>query len=143
MRWVEDDGGRSRYFKGEAGDCVTRAIAIATGQDYKVVYDELAERMREAGSPRSARNGVPRSLYEVYLFDLGWIWHPTMAIGQGCKTHLREGEVPMEGPVIARLSRHVTAVVGGVIHDTFDPSRDGTRCVYGMYEPGLGVALGD
>ena len=35
------DGGRSNYFKGEAGDCVVRAIAIATNTDYKVVYDEL------------------------------------------------------------------------------------------------------
>ena len=32
-----------------------------------------------------------------------------------------------------RLSRHITAVVDGVIHDTHDPSRKGTRCVYGYW----------
>ena len=26
-----NDGGRSQYFKGTGGDCVTRAISIATG----------------------------------------------------------------------------------------------------------------
>jgi hypothetical protein len=30
MEMVFDDGGRSRYFKGQCRDCVTRAIAIAT-----------------------------------------------------------------------------------------------------------------
>ena len=39
MRWVYHDGGRSQYFKGTTGDCVTRAIAIATGIDYRKVYD--------------------------------------------------------------------------------------------------------
>ena len=35
-----NDGGRSRYFKAQkVGDCVTRAFAIATGKDYKEVYD--------------------------------------------------------------------------------------------------------
>ena len=32
------------------------------------------------------------------------------------------------------VSKHITAVVDGVIHDTFDPSRDGTRCVYGYWQ---------
>ena len=31
------------------------------------------------------------------------------------------------------LSRHMCAVIDGVIHDTYDPSRDGTRAVYGYY----------
>ena len=32
-----------------------------------------------------------------------------------------------------RLSKHITAVVNGVIHDTYDPSRGGSRCVYGVW----------
>ena len=31
MQFKHSDGGRSQYFKGTAGDCVTRAIAIADG----------------------------------------------------------------------------------------------------------------
>jgi len=41
LNFTYSDGGRSNYFKGEAGDCVVRAIAIATEIDYKVIYDKL------------------------------------------------------------------------------------------------------
>src|SRR5262249_25544907 len=43
-RWVKDDGGRGgsgipRGRKGEIGDCVARAIAIATQKPYREVHD--------------------------------------------------------------------------------------------------------
>jgi len=41
LNFIYSDGGRSNYFKGEAGDCVVRAISIATEIDYKVIYDKL------------------------------------------------------------------------------------------------------
>lgn len=141
LRWVFNDGGRSTYFVGSAGDCVTRAIAIGAGLDYRAVYDDLAERMAGlapvAGRPnrgkRSARNGIPRAVYVNYLARLGWDWHPTMTIGSGCRVHLAVDEVPMSGRVIVRLSRHLTTVVDGVVHDTHDPGRNGTRCCYGYW----------
>jgi hypothetical protein len=38
MTFVHDDGGRvAAGFKGHAGDCVVRAIAIATGIPYRQV----------------------------------------------------------------------------------------------------------
>src|SRR5262245_24635404 len=45
-RWVYDDGGRhgsgiSRGRKDEVGDCVARAIAIATEKPYREVHDAL------------------------------------------------------------------------------------------------------
>lgn len=33
-----------------------------------------------------------------------------------------------------RFEENVCAVVDGVIFDTHDPSRDGTRCVYGYFK---------
>ena len=147
MRFVEDDGGRSLAgFKGTTGDCVTRAIAIATGKPYREVYDALHDGMREFATGRSKaakcsaarsggtspRNGVHRKVYESYLLSLGWTWTPTMKIGSGCTTHLRAGELP-GGRLVVRVSKHVTAVIDGEVHDTYDPSYDGTRCVYGYY----------
>lgn len=74
--FVYDDGGRADAgYRGDTRDCVTRAIAIATGRPYR------------------------------------------------------------DGRIIVRLSRHISAVIDGVIHDTYDPSRDGTRCVYGYWKP--------
>jgi hypothetical protein len=138
MQVIYDDGGREDAgFVGEAGDCVTRAIAIATGVPYKLVYAAINERAKterpRTGSQRSsARNGVHRSTYHQYMLDLGWHWTPTMGIGTGCTVHLREGELP-GGRIIVRISKHVCAVIDGVIHDTHDPQRDGNRCCYGYY----------
>jgi hypothetical protein len=44
----------------------------------------------------------------------------------------RNGELPI-GRLIVSVSKHLVAVVDGVIHDTHDPSRAGTRCVYGYW----------
>jgi hypothetical protein len=81
------------------------------------------------------RTGVRRSSIRRYMKALGWKWTPTMFIGSGCKVHLRDGELPM-GRLVVDVSRHEVAVIDGVIHDTHDPSRDGTRCVYGYYQLG-------
>ena len=55
-----------------------------------------------------------------------------MLVGQGCKVHLRSEELP-SGILIVAVSRHLTVVKNGVIYDTHDCSRDGTRCVYGYW----------
>lgn len=134
LPWRYDDGGRTDAgFRGDAGDCVTRALAIASGRPYRDVYDALAARMALRGRPRSARNGVPRVVYDAVLGEWGAEWTPTMRVGEGCRVHLRVGEVPMTGALVVRLSRHLSAVVDGVVLDTYDPGRDGTRCVYGYW----------
>ena len=133
MIWVFDDGGRKATGRqGRAGDCVVRAIAIAADLDYEDVYNELAERAKRRGKPRSARDGVSPKEYKPYLDELGFRWVPCMTIGSGCQVHLRTNELP-DGRLIVRLSRHLSAVIDGIIRDTFDPSRDGTRCVYGYW----------
>ena len=137
--FIQDDGGRSGAgFKGSTGDCVTRAIAIATGVSYSEVYsaiNEASENERPGTRKRgksSARTGVHKPTYRKYLQSLGWTWTPTMAIGSGCKVHLTASELP-SGRLIVSVSRHLVAVIDGVIHDTHDPSRGGTRCVYGYF----------
>lgn len=131
--WVYNDGGRCRAgYKGDARDCVARAIAIASLRPYEVVYADLSDRSKAAGGARSARNGVAKKIIRQYLAELGWEWTPTMGIGTGCTVHLRADELPA-GRIIVSASRHLVAVINGVIHDTHDSSRDGTRCVYGYW----------
>ena len=142
MKVVINDGGRKAAgFKGHADDCVARAIATVTGKPYAEVYARLA---RETGEQRaskrtkkrsaSARNGVnvKRKWFDVYMAELGLVWTPTMQIGQGCKVHLRADELP-PGRLVVSVSKHYTAVVDGVVHDTHNPTRGGTRCVYGYW----------
>lgn len=142
MRFVHNDGGRAAAgYKGDAGDCVARSIAIAAELPYAEVYKRLAagvgrqRDMRRTGSrAASARNGVntTRKWFRDYMTELGFVWVPTMQIGSGCKVHLREGELPM-GRLVVAVSKHYTAVIDGVIHDTGDPGREGSRCVYGYW----------
>ena len=139
MEFIYNDGGRSKYFKGRTGDCVVRAICNATGKDYKEVYDAInqlakAERtgVRKRGKS-NARTGVYKTTYKKYLESIGWKWVSCMGIGTGCTTHLDENELP-SGTLIVKLSRHLACVKDGVLYDTYDCTRDGTRCVYGYWK---------
>lgn len=138
-RFRFDDGGRhAAGYKGLVGDCAVRSAAIATGKSYQEVYDDINRLSKlERKSKRveiisSSRNGVCRKIYDPYIKSLGWVWKPTMSIGSGCRTHLLAEELP-GGNLIVRVSKHMTAMIDGVIHDIGDPSRGGTRCVYGYY----------
>jgi hypothetical protein len=142
--WVYDDGGRAAAgYRGTApGDCAVRAAAIASGLPYRQVYDlvnELAQRERTGKRKRGrshARTGVYSGLMQWLLRDTWhWRWVPTMQIGSGCKVHVRADELP-DGPLVLNLSKHYAAWVDGAVRDTHDPSRDGTRCVYGFWWPG-------
>jgi hypothetical protein len=141
MRFVYNDGGRADAgYQGRAGDCVVRAIAIAMTRSYADVYRELAEgTLRERGrrgasGHRTARRGIhtSRAWFRTYMVQHGWVFVATMGIGTGCRVHLATGELPL-GRLIVSVSKHYTTVIDGVIHDTHDPSREGTRCVYGYW----------
>ncbi len=76
---------------------------------------------------------VGRKWFDEYMIELGFTWVPTMQIGQGCKVHLRTGELPIVGRLVVSVSKHCVAVIDGIVHDTHDCTRGGTRCVYGYY----------
>jgi hypothetical protein len=172
LKYVFDDGGRKAAGFGPCrgrGDCVARAVSIASGLPYAEVHARLTEgvstqreskkywqvmSLRKAMGrkvrTRDANDGirVQRKWFKDYMQELGFHWVPTMQVGQGCKVHLLAGELPMQGKLIVSVSRHMTAVIDGVIHDTFNPSRatvyynsDGEsyapsirhRCVYGYW----------
>lgn len=154
MKFNFNDGGRAAAgYKGHTGDCVCRAICIVTGLPYQQVYDRLAEgngtQRKSKCTPKRAKtaaNGinVRRKWFRDYMNELGLIWVPTMLIGQGCKVHLTDGELPA-GRLIVSVSKHWTAVIDGTVNDLYNPERnikwlhgDGTttiqkRCVYGYY----------
>jgi hypothetical protein len=134
MRFQYNDGGRAAAgFKGAAGDCVARAIAIAAELPYSEVYAALAAgtgaqraSKRKGKRPASANSGinVGRKWFKDYMTGLGFTWTPTMRIGQGCKVHLAEDELP-SGRLVVSVSKHYTAVIDGVVNDTYNPERQG------------------
>ena len=146
MEFKHNDGGRSvAGFKGSTGDCVCRSIAIATGKPYDEVYEVLAKgnasqritkhvKSSRANVKTASRGiNVKRKWFKDYMASLGFTWVPTMGIGTGCKVHLSKDELPT-GTLIVAVSKHYTCVIDGVINDTWNPDRDGTRCVYGYWK---------
>src|SRR6185503_9407143 len=125
MEFLFNDGGRSEAgFQGTTGDCVCRAIAIATCLPYRQVYDRLAKgnasqrvtkrTSKSTARKKTARNGIytKRKWCQDYLKELGFVWVPTKQLGQGFTTHLRKGELP-DGILIVKLRKHLTTVIDG------------------------------
>jgi len=127
MAYIFNDGGRAAAgFKGTAGDCAARAMAIALGIDYKAAYQELAQANKDMGFPKSVRNGIMKNTYDMVLARHGWVWHSAPKF-DGRKA--RCSDMPA-GSVIARQAHHFVAVIEGEANDMFDCTH---RMVYGYW----------
>ena len=103
-------------------------IAIASG----IPLPDVNEKLREFYKVCKTKPKLFRLLGE-YIVSLGFEWHPTMKIGQGCKVHLRADELP-SGTLLVKCSSELVAVIDGVAQSKRDPRRDGDRCVYGYWK---------
>ncbi len=119
MDFIWDDGGRAASgYVGLSGDCVTRAIAIATGACYRDVYEKLGK-----ASEKSPRDGVHTEAAAVYLAERDW--RRTL----GLERPFFVEDLP-PGIVIVHLARaneraqHFCTLIDHVVHDTWDPSDD-------------------
>ena len=171
LEFQQDDGGRSLYLKelglssNRAGDCVTRAIAIATNTPFNEVYTA----MKKEGDG-TASNGVYESVYSPYLRkNFNWRKSGTpnydeklYETGKRRSTdgyiakkrnffcgglHVNARDLPMKGPAIVLIDNHLFAMIDGVIRDTgtgewrLSPDRQkrgtciGGLCVKGIWRP--------
>jgi hypothetical protein len=140
LRFEATDGGRmaTKHFKKQyAGDCVTRAITLAEGIDYMLVYRELSRRMKTWGRS-GANNGVYDLIWRPMLQEAGYVRGTLPKVhGAGERTTfsvpLVSAELPATGTVVCRVRRrkgrskhshHLFTVIDGVIRDSFNPTRD-------------------
>ena len=115
MQFYKTDGGRrDAGFKGNTGDCVTRAIAIATETPYRQVYRDLTALTKSmtGGLDTSVRRGCSRIVAHRYLIDLGW---SVVRTPNGYLT-----DAPTDEWIIAALPRHKMAILDGTVHDSWD-----------------------
>lgn len=135
MEFKYNDGGRSLYFKASnVSDCAVRALAIASGRDYKEVYNEL----KKLNNGVSCRNGTPTSVSSKWLKQNDFITlSGIMEVGTGIKYHLCDEDLVdliKKYPVmVVQVSKHLTTIINGVLNDTYDCSRDGTRGIYKIW----------
>ena len=127
MNYKHNDGGREAAgYKGTAGDCGARAMAIALQLDYKSVYKELSQANADNGRSKSARSGIMKDTYTEVLKRHGWIWMKAPTF-EGRKA--RCSDMP-KGRVIAKQARHFVAVIDGVANDSWNCTE---RMVYGYW----------
>ena len=90
--------------------------------------------MQKPGPFQKAKGiNTKRKWFKDYMISLGFIWVPTMLVGQGCKVHLNTDELP-KGRLVVSVSKHFTAMIDGVINDIYNPQRESGRCVYGYFK---------
>jgi len=154
--WVDDDGGReasgianAARRKDRTGDCVTRAIAIATGKPYREVHDALTvASVRHIYSDEGKHgkywrrhggvctydpdHGCSDEVWRPYLESLGW----KEVLTEDQKVRLRADELP-HGRLVVSIRRHLVAVIDGVIHDTYDSGGAGRVRVKGYWRAAL------
>ena len=118
MKFIKDNGGRENYTrcrfkKDNTNDCVIRSIAIATGMNYRKVRDDLFELAKGLWVMPN-----DKECYETYLTQLGWVKHSPIKKG---KRKVRVRDFPIKhGAVIIHTCNHLTTIVHGEIHDTWN-----------------------
>lgn len=128
MNYIYNDGGRKNAgYKGTAGDCGVRAMAIALGISYKDAYIELAQANKDFGFAKSARNGILKLVFNTVLNRHGWYWKSAPKF---ISRKARCSDMP-DGYVIARQAHHYVAVLDGFPLDIWDSSE---KMVYGYWQ---------
>ena len=130
--FIYDDGGRAEagYKAKGVGDCVPRAIAIATGIPYKKVLGDLYEKQKAFYWDRySSKNphptqGTQPKVYDAYLEDLGW-----KKVYPKGKLRFRKDNLPKRKKLIVHTDRHLAAVIDGKLRDTWESSKEGEKFI--------------
>lgn len=117
-----DDSGRSKSTRPkQKNDCTVRAIALVRGMGYDEAYDLMAEEGRKCSKG-----------FDIVKWLKKQSWAKKMAFpavkGERRMNPAKFCETYKEGKYICRVSKHVFAVIDGVVHDTFESRPD--RCIY-------------
>lgn len=120
MKFIKNHGGREKYFptkykKDLTGDCVIRAIAIATNIDYLEVRDSLFDIAKKQG-----RMPNSQPVYEEYLFSIGWVKKSPLKNGKKKYKVKNIAKFFMGKSVIIHTCNHLSTLVNGDLNDTWD-----------------------
>ena len=121
MKYEFNCGSRHKYFncrcqlkKYAVGDCTIRAISIATGTDYKMVWDSLMDSAKRTGYMPNSRENC-----ELFLDSIGWKRQKPFRKGRK-KYKLKNVPINKTQNYIFHTSSHWTAIVNNVVQDTWD-----------------------
>lgn len=100
-------------------DCVLRSISLLTNRTWGETYDEMAYLASKKGYMTENVEFVEDYLDDRYPREC----HYSKTVGEFADEHpYGKYAITMEG--------HITALIDGVIFDTFDPSKRVMRCAW-------------
>lgn len=111
------------------GDCVKRAITLATGKDYMEVQRELNRCKKITGCSTFNEN-------KNYKYYLEKVLHCDKQFYAAHKNEPRMNGITFamthpKGRYILEMARHLSCCINGKINDTWDCSH---KCVYNSWE---------
>lgn len=112
MKWIKFN---NNPLSKSTGDCVIRAISIATNQSWEQVYSDLSLQ-----GFKMADWGSSNSVWDAYLREKGF---KRYVIPNTCPDCYTIGEFAEENPIgtyIVATGSHVVAVVNGEVWDSWD-----------------------
>lgn len=101
------------------GDCVARCLSILTNKSWRRVYDELSDLAGDVGLMFDDVSFVEDYLDNRYSREC----HYSKKVGEFAKEH-------PYGKYAVTMDGHITAIIDGIIYDTFDPSNRIMRCAW-------------
>lgn len=133
MKFQYSDGGRSNYFSGQAGDCVTRSFAIGLNKSYLEIY-ELVNKKSQLELKNIKIKGIGKK--KDISSACGGVYPKTirsMADHFGLKFKSKTGKIRdlKKKNYLVLLEEHMTCVKNGILFDTHDCS---DLDYYGYYE---------
>ena len=134
--FVKDTGGAPARKRG-ANDCVPRAIAIAAGigyaEAYRLVGDaqlDVTSRSRKRAASRSLRRGTDKKATDKAMAAAGLV---KVKLPRGARPTYSEAHARY-GDCVVSSTKHVAAIVGGNLRDTFDGRTYEWQDEYGIAE---------
>lgn len=137
--FVASDGGRALSKRPrQKNDCTVRALAIATGTPYDVVYEKLREDGRPCGGGFNLRRWIACQCDPV-IGEPEWVFGRRLVRCSFPAVKNRRRMNPQQftqdfpkGRFLVQTAKHVAAVIDGVYLDE-QPERP-DRCIYGAWE---------
>jgi hypothetical protein len=101
------------------GDCVFRAISLATGKNYNDVVMEMVQTMLETGYCLNDKKGI-----EKYMEKIGWVKMKQPKKYDNTKYTGEEFCKQFKGICIAKIgTHHITCIKDNKVYDTWDCSK--------------------
>lgn len=101
----------------KTGDCVIRAIALATDQTWETVFEGLS---KVALTQKRMLN--EHQVFEKYLSSLGWVKMPCVKNKDGNRVRILELSkmMELECPILFSIYHHLSYFKDGKVFDTWD-----------------------